>query len=224
VFRKVCHLIADMDEWGQIAALAILTPYARTQFVDPSPEAATARDAKKKAAAAAAAGAGADAPAADARPKTDEDDDDGLQLNVDAGELDPDHRLLLRSTQPLLQSRSSAVVFGVITLYLACAPSSDLRVVSKAMCRLVKGSRESQVRRCCVLTLAVRRVCVCARVQWLALMNCASVASAHPDLLRPHLSEFFVGANDAAGYVHAHVSCVRAHLVWCVCARADRRQ
>ncbi|RYG55244.1 hypothetical protein EON66_05765 [archaeon] len=37
-FRKLCSLLADLDEWGQIAALNILTRYARTQFVNPEPE------------------------------------------------------------------------------------------------------------------------------------------------------------------------------------------
>lgn len=140
-----------MDEWGQMAALAILTPYARSQFLDPSPEAVAARDAKKKADAAALANAApGETDAAGAAKKPNEnvatDDDDELQLNVDTGELDPDHRLLLRSTLPLLQSRSSAVVFDVIALYVAVAPPSELRVIGKALCRLVKGSREVQVK------------------------------------------------------------------------------
>lgn len=141
-----------MDEWGQMAALAILTPYARSQFLDPSPESVATREAKKKADAAAAAAAnpadaaaGDDATKKDKAKNDDDDDDDELQLNVDAGELDPDHRLLLRSTLPLLQSRSNAVVFGVIALYVAVAPPLELRVIGKALCRLVKGSREVQV-------------------------------------------------------------------------------
>jgi AP-3 complex subunit beta len=34
-FRKVCHLLADIDEWGQVATLNTLTRYARTQFKNP---------------------------------------------------------------------------------------------------------------------------------------------------------------------------------------------
>lgn len=34
--------------------------------------------------------------------------------------------------------------------------------------------------------------------QWLALMNCATIASQRPDLLRPHLAEFFVSNDTAA--------------------------
>lgn len=36
VFRKLCALIADVDEWGQVTILNMLTRYARTQFADPN--------------------------------------------------------------------------------------------------------------------------------------------------------------------------------------------
>jgi AP-3 complex subunit beta len=34
-YRKICHLLADFDEWGQILAINILLRYSRTQFVAP---------------------------------------------------------------------------------------------------------------------------------------------------------------------------------------------
>ncbi len=36
-YRKLCHLLADVDEWGQIIVLDVLLRYARTQFLDPRP-------------------------------------------------------------------------------------------------------------------------------------------------------------------------------------------
>jgi AP-3 complex subunit beta len=42
-YRKLCALLADFDEWGQIAALGTLTRYARTQFTNPEPEAKVRR-------------------------------------------------------------------------------------------------------------------------------------------------------------------------------------
>lgn len=36
-YRKLCHLLADMDEWTQISVLNVLTRYVRTQFADPAP-------------------------------------------------------------------------------------------------------------------------------------------------------------------------------------------
>ena len=34
-YRKVCHLLADFDEWGQVVALQMLLRYGRTQFLSP---------------------------------------------------------------------------------------------------------------------------------------------------------------------------------------------
>ena len=35
-FRRLCVLLLDADEWGQIAMMTLLLRYARTQFVDPN--------------------------------------------------------------------------------------------------------------------------------------------------------------------------------------------
>lgn len=34
-FRKLCHLLADLDEWTQVAVLSMMKRYVRNQFVDP---------------------------------------------------------------------------------------------------------------------------------------------------------------------------------------------
>jgi len=36
-FRKFCNMLADIDEWGQISVVNILTRYSRTQFGNPNP-------------------------------------------------------------------------------------------------------------------------------------------------------------------------------------------
>ena len=35
-YRKLVNLLADVDEWGQVSVINMLTRYARTQFVDPN--------------------------------------------------------------------------------------------------------------------------------------------------------------------------------------------
>lgn len=35
-YRKLCSLLVDVDEWGQIVIINMLTRYARTQFADPN--------------------------------------------------------------------------------------------------------------------------------------------------------------------------------------------
>jgi AP-3 complex subunit beta len=103
-YRKLCNLLIDVDEWGQVVIINMLTRYARTQFVDPN------RDLNSD-------------KAADVKEKPDDEDDeeDGSEKEEDFDKkfgqfnrsgtvlLDPDHRLLLRVTKPLLQSRNSAV-------------------------------------------------------------------------------------------------------------------
>ena len=37
-YRKLCNLLVDVDEWGQVLIINMLTRYARTQFIDPNKE------------------------------------------------------------------------------------------------------------------------------------------------------------------------------------------
>lgn len=60
--------------------------------------------------------------------------------------MDPDHRLLLRNTKPLLQSRSAAVVMAVAQLYFHLAPKAEVGVIAKALVRLLRSHRCGQPR------------------------------------------------------------------------------
>ncbi len=35
-YRKLCQLLVDVEEWGQVIIIQMLTRYARTQFLDPN--------------------------------------------------------------------------------------------------------------------------------------------------------------------------------------------
>lgn len=35
-YRKLCNLLVDVEEWGQVIIMNMLTRYARTQFGDPN--------------------------------------------------------------------------------------------------------------------------------------------------------------------------------------------
>ena len=35
-YRRLCNLLVDVDEWGQVTVLNMLTRYARSQFIDPN--------------------------------------------------------------------------------------------------------------------------------------------------------------------------------------------
>ena len=35
-YRKLCNLLVDVEEWGQVVIVNMLTRYARTQFINPN--------------------------------------------------------------------------------------------------------------------------------------------------------------------------------------------
>uniref|UniRef100_A0A8C5E0E2 AP-3 complex subunit beta n=1 Tax=Gouania willdenowi TaxID=441366 RepID=A0A8C5E0E2_GOUWI len=117
-YRKLCNLLIDVEEWGQVVIINMLTRYARTQFLNPNIN----------------EGGGGD--------KTfycsDEDEDEDEEKEKQPYVMDPDHRLLLRNTKPLLQSRNAAVVMAVAQLYFHLAPKAEVGVIAKALVRLLR--------------------------------------------------------------------------------------
>ncbi|CAF1505859.1 unnamed protein product, partial [Rotaria sordida] len=89
-YRRLCNLLVDIDEWGQVTILNMLTRYARSQFVDPNK---IFEDEKKSF-------------YEDETEQNINEDEDSLDKRTYV--MDSDHRLLLRCTKPLLQSRNSA--------------------------------------------------------------------------------------------------------------------
>ena len=77
----------------------------------------------------------------------------------------PAHRLLLKSTTPLLQSRNSAVVLSIASLYFHVAPVSEFGTVVKSLLRIARSSRESQ---------------------FVILTNISSMAAERPGVFRPY--------------------------------------
>ncbi|KAK4872253.1 hypothetical protein RN001_016377 [Aquatica leii] len=152
VFRKLCALLVDVDEWGQVVIINMLTRYARTQFANPN-----------------------------LYDKSDEPEkafydsgSDSSEKNTTAS-LDPDHRLLLRSTRPLFQSRNAAVVMGVAQLYHHCASKSEGPILAKALVRLLRSYTE---------------------VQSIVLDNIASISCQNKATFQPYLKSFFIRTSD----------------------------
>ncbi|XP_046400487.1 AP-3 complex subunit beta-1 [Ischnura elegans] len=161
-YRKLCNLLVDVDEWGQVIIISMLTRYARTQFADPN----------------------ADDDGDDNENKPFYEEEDDIDTENDTGKddkikksysLDPDHRLLLRNTKPLLQSRNASVVMAVAQLYHHMAPRSEVHVVAKALIRLLRSHREVQS----------------------IVLNCiASVSTKRKGMFEPFLKSFFVRTSD----------------------------
>uniref|UniRef100_A0A8B9G4I2 AP-3 complex subunit beta n=1 Tax=Amazona collaria TaxID=241587 RepID=A0A8B9G4I2_9PSIT len=153
-YRKLCNLLIDVEEWGQVVIIHMLTRYARTQFVSPWKD--HGKDENNF-------------------YESDEEQKEKDQKVKDTYSMDPDHRLLLRNTKPLLQSRNAAVVMAVSQLYWHLAPKSEASVVSKSLVRLLRSNRE---------------------VQYIVLQNIATMSIQRKDMFEPHLKSFYVRSTD----------------------------
>ncbi|XP_059062044.1 AP-3 complex subunit beta-2-like [Achroia grisella] len=123
-YRKLCSLLADVDEWGQLALLNMLTLYAKTCFPDPNTDSYNSDSETEK-------------------PFYESSSDEGEEAPR-AASVEPDLRLLLRAAKPLLQSRNSGVVMAVAQLMYHCGPGQELSPVAKAMVRLLRAPPEVQ--------------------------------------------------------------------------------
>ncbi|XP_039614326.1 AP-3 complex subunit beta-1 [Polypterus senegalus] len=126
-YRKLCNLLVDVEEWGQVVIINMLTRYARTQFLSPWREDKLFIEDNEK-----------------TFYESDEDNKAKSAQTVKAYVMDPDHQLLLRNTKPLLQSRNTAVVMAVAQLYWHLAPKADVGIISKSLVRLLRSHREVQ--------------------------------------------------------------------------------
>eukprot|EP00658_Telonema_sp_P-2_P008389 TRINITY_DN1315_c0_g1_i10.p1 TRINITY_DN1315_c0_g1~~TRINITY_DN1315_c0_g1_i10.p1 ORF type:complete len:1075 (+),score=344.84 TRINITY_DN1315_c0_g1_i10:244-3468(+) len=166
-YRKLCHMLVDMDEWGQIVLLNLLLRYGRTQFLNPvkpkKPEKVTDGKKKKK-----------------KKEKSfysddDSEDDPDFDDDYDDYMLDEDHKLLLKCAQPLLQSRNSGVVMAVAALYWHLADENESAKVARPMVRLLRSHRE---------------------VQAVVLSNIATWCCSRPTLFKAYLNDFYVKGDD----------------------------
>ncbi|XP_061553762.1 AP-3 complex subunit beta-1 isoform X1 [Phycodurus eques] len=156
-YRKLCNLLVDVEEWGQVVIISMLTRYARTQFTSPWKGGAVFEEDNDKS-----------FYDSDSEKKKDPA---GAKPYV----MDPDHRLLLRNTKPLLQSRNTAVVMAVAQLYWHLAPKQEVNVVTKSLVRLLRSHRE---------------------VQYVVLQNIATMSIQRKGMFEPFMKSFYVRSTD----------------------------
>ncbi|XP_073200263.1 AP-3 complex subunit beta-1 isoform X2 [Lepidochelys kempii] len=157
-YRKLCNLLVDVEEWGQVVIIHMLTRYARTQFVSPWKEDGVLDEDNEK-----------------DFYESDEEQKKKDQKVKKPYAMDPDHRLLIRNTKPLLQSRNAAVVMAVAQLYWHLAPKSEAGIVSKSLVRLLRSNRE---------------------VQYIVLQNIATMSIQRKGMFEPYLKSFYVRSTD----------------------------
>ncbi|XP_007548843.1 AP-3 complex subunit beta-1 isoform X3 [Poecilia formosa] len=156
-YRKLCNLLVDVEEWGQVVIINMLTRYARTQFTSPWKEDGIFDESEK------------------AFYDSDSEEKQG-QREAKPYIMDPDHRLLLRNTKPLLQSRNTAVVMAVAQLYWHLAPKHEVSIVTKSLVRLLRSHRE---------------------VQYVVLQNIATMSIQRKGMFEPYMKSFYVRSTDA---------------------------
>ncbi|XP_054043022.1 AP-3 complex subunit beta-1 isoform X1 [Rissa tridactyla] len=157
-YRKLCNLLVDVEEWGQVVIIHMLTRYARTQFASPWKDDEVVEEYNEN-----------------NFYESDEEEKEKDRKMKNTYTMDPDHRLLLRNTKPLLQSRNAAVVMAVAQLYWHLAPKSEAGIVSKSLVRLLRSNRE---------------------VQYIVLQNIATMSIQRKGMFEPYLKSFYVRSTD----------------------------
>nr|XP_026651255.1 AP-3 complex subunit beta-2 isoform X1 [Zonotrichia albicollis] len=169
-YRKLCNLLIDVEEWGQVVIINMLTRYARTQFLSPNQNGPTCQQESLLEENTEKAFYGSE-------------EEDAKDAKAEAASLakrkpyvmDPDHRLLLRNTKPLLQSRNAAVVMAVAQLYFHLAPKAEVGVIAKALVRLLRSHSE---------------------VQYVVLQNVATMSIKRRGMFEPYLKSFYIRSTD----------------------------
>ncbi|XP_061533862.1 AP-3 complex subunit beta-2 isoform X12 [Phycodurus eques] len=183
-YRKLCNLLIDVEEWGQVVIINMLTRYARTQFLNPNinlGDQAKSQEFFKESLL--EEGGGGDKTFYGSDGNGDDEDEEDKQKKAEAAALakrkpyvmDPDHRLLLRNTKPLLQSRNAAVVMAVAQLYFHLAPKAEVGVIAKALVRLLRSHSE---------------------VQYVVLQNVATMTIKRRGMFEPYLKSFYIRSTD----------------------------
>uniref|UniRef100_A0A670JSP1 AP-3 complex subunit beta n=1 Tax=Podarcis muralis TaxID=64176 RepID=A0A670JSP1_PODMU len=163
-YRKLCNLLIDVEEWGQVVIINMLTRYARTQFLSPNQNESLLEESSEK--------------AFYGSEEEDSKDDKAEPASLVKRKpyvMDPDHRLLLRNTKPLLQSRNAAVVMSVAQLYFHLAPKAEVGVIAKALVRLLRSHSE---------------------VQYVVLQNVATMSIKRRGMFEPYLKSFYIRSTD----------------------------
>ncbi|KAK6338062.1 AP-3 complex subunit beta [Orbilia brochopaga] len=123
-YRGLCKLLIDMDEWGQLALLRLLTVYARKNF----PKVRTKSVKKRK--------------TTSGTKGFYSDEESGDEQVVE--HIDPDLKLLLDCCPPLLQSRNSAVILAVARVYYHLAPPIYLPRIAAPLLSLLRAPEDIQ--------------------------------------------------------------------------------
>ena len=166
-YRKLVSLLVDVEEWGQVVILNMLTRYGRTQFADPNMGVVDTDMEEQE--------------EGEFYENSEDDEDEAVSVETVSKpvyKMDPDHRLLLRSAKPLLNSRNASVVMATAQLYWHLAPRQEIITVAKSMVRLLRSHNE---------------------IQALVLNSIAAMTIRNQGgskMFQPHIKQFYVRGSD----------------------------
>ncbi|EME78613.1 uncharacterized protein MYCFIDRAFT_167959 [Pseudocercospora fijiensis CIRAD86] len=160
-YRRLCKMIVDMDEWGQLALIKLFTVYSRKCFPRRTKRVKKAVNQEQRA-------------------KDFYEDLDEREENEDDFEeveqIDADLELFLKSIQPLLSSRNSAVIVAVARAYLYLSPSKHLPQAIGPLIALLRSPQD---------------------INQVALYNIVQVCLTDPTYFVPYLRHFLIRSNEA---------------------------
>lgn len=162
VYRRLCKMIVDMDEWGQLAVIRLFTTYSRQCFPRRTARVKRAVNQEQR----------AKGFYDDLEPQEETKEDDYEEVEY----VDPDLELFLKSVQPLLSSRNSAVILAVTRAYLYLSPSKHLPQAVGPLIALLRSPQD------------IRQV---------ALYNIVQVCLIHPAHFVSHFRHFLVRSTEA---------------------------
>ncbi|KAF9126918.1 AP-3 complex subunit beta-2 [Mortierella sp. GBA39] len=171
-YRKLCKMLVDMDEWGQITAMDLLLRYSRTQFLNPIGKTTAQPTTRTKKEKSVVKSFYSDDDSDVSHHSSDSESDSSEEEN---NSVDPDLAYLLKCALPLLQSRNSQVVLSVAKLYMHLAPAEDSYKIGRPLVRLLRTHRE---------------------IQYVVLNNIVAIASQRPYVFDQFYQHFFVRSTD----------------------------
>ncbi|KAF2143772.1 uncharacterized protein K452DRAFT_247189 [Aplosporella prunicola CBS 121167] len=134
-YRSLIRKLVDMDEWGQLATLRLMTIYARKCFPRRT------RWAKKKT----AGGKNTKPTKGFYDESSSDEEEDADEETEEVVLIDPDLEFLLKSLTPLLQSRNSAVIVAVARCYLHLGNETYLDRAIGPLVSLFRSSPDIQL-------------------------------------------------------------------------------
>lgn len=163
VYRSLCQMVVDMDEWGQLALIKLFTRYARRCFPRRTKQVKRAATQEQR--------------AKDFYEDLDANEEETTEDNMEEVEMvDPDLALFLKSIQPLLSSRNSAVIVAVTKAYLYLSPQSYLQQAIRPLIALLRAPQD---------------------IKQVALYNIVQVCLLYPSQFVPYSRHFLIQANEA---------------------------